>query len=136
MEFPERKIARELDRHDDDGEDGEEADDYEAEDDGEEIEELTLNGAKGKLCDALETFDTAGSFATSGSLKQTADPRLLVDDHGPIQLPLKEEDAARVIAKSHQALFGHGTRTIADAAVRRRWELNHDQFYITNPAFW
>ncbi|KAK5123057.1 hypothetical protein LTR85_003253 [Meristemomyces frigidus] len=100
------------------------------------LEELTLSDAKSALCEALNGIEAAGNFATFGALKQRSDPRISLDAHGAIQLPLTAADAARIIAKSHQAPFGHGTQTIVDPAVRRTWELNPEQFYVTNPAFW
>lgn len=119
-----------VEESDEDGLDDDEVDDEE------ELEELSLDEAKTALCEALDGIEAAGSFATFGALKQRVDPRIVVDTHGAIPLPLSEADAGRIIAKSHQAPFGHGTQTIVDPAVRRTWELNPDQFFITNPAFW
>ncbi|KAK5134948.1 hypothetical protein LTR08_005899 [Meristemomyces frigidus] len=120
-----------------DSDPGEELEDDGLEEESEdELEELTIDEAKTTLCEALDGIEAAGDFATFGTFKQAIDPRLVVDGLGPLQLPLTEGDARRIIAKSHQAPFGHGTRTIVDQAVRRTWELNANEFYITNPAFW
>lgn len=52
------------------------------------------------------------------------------------QLPLNEVDATKIIAASHQAFFDKGNQTIVDTAIRRTWELNHDQFYLGQAAAW
>ncbi|KAK5120552.1 hypothetical protein LTR85_006208 [Meristemomyces frigidus] len=90
---------------------------------------------KDDIRDALEDIDSKGSFAAFSHLPSFVDPQLKVDPCGPIKMPLQDVDASRIIAASHQAPFGKGEQIIVDRAVRRTWELNHDQFTIENPQF-
>ena len=71
-------------------------------------------------------------FATFGSTNAFIDPQLIVDPCGPITLPLNDVDASRIIAASHQALFGKGSHTIIDTTVRRTWEINGDVLKMQN----
>ena len=81
------------------------------------------------LLEALEEIRESG-FAASGRLKKCSDPGLEVDLCGPIQLPLKDVDAQRIIAASKKASFGDGLEKIDNTTVRPTWELKQDQFTL------
>lgn len=107
------------------------------EDDEDDIDyAITELEAKYLIRDALENVHSVGTFATTGDLPSYVDPIIFIPDgKPPINLPLQEADARRLIAASHEAPFGKGAETIVDASVRRTWELNSDQFRICNAAF-
>ncbi|KAF2209750.1 hypothetical protein CERZMDRAFT_100156 [Cercospora zeae-maydis SCOH1-5] len=92
---------------------------------------------KGNLLNALEKIQPSGSFASFGTIgQQFVDPTVsTIDGEPPIQLPVDEDAAKRLIAASHQAPFGRGSETLIDQSVRRTWELNRDQFRLCNPAY-
>jgi hypothetical protein len=94
---------------------------------------LTGTGVKTKIRSALDSLDSAGSFASFGNIKALIDPRVCVDGLGHIKFPLTEESAQSLIKTCHRSPFGNGEKTIIDTSVRRTWELNNDQFRIENP---
>ncbi|KAI2606676.1 hypothetical protein GGR54DRAFT_412120 [Hypoxylon sp. NC1633] len=92
-------------------------------------------GLKTDLLEALQSIKSFGSFAASGNIPDVRfeDPIMQVEDVGTIQLPLSEEQAQQLIAKSRQAPFGKGTETIVDTSVRNTWELDASMIKFKNP---
>ncbi|MCA9322796.1 MAG: hypothetical protein KDB53_18790, partial [Planctomycetes bacterium] len=60
-------------------------------------------------------------------------PGLEVDGVGPVGLPLVRVQAAELIKCCRKAPYGKGTKTLVDESVRRVWELDPEQFQLTNP---
>ncbi|KAK4161767.1 hypothetical protein QBC43DRAFT_380518 [Cladorrhinum sp. PSN259] len=58
---------------------------------------------------------------------------LCVDGVGEIKMPLSEEQARALIAKSRQAPFGRGSETIVDTSIRNTWEIDASQFSFQDP---
>ena len=85
-----------------------------------------------KLLEALGTIDRPGTFCTSGDLPLVM-PGLDVQGLGAVRLPLGKTQALELITLCHQAPYGKGTETLIDTDVRRVWELDPDQFQLTNP---
>ena len=105
------------------------------EEDDDSVADLSEDEVKDALNDALRSIRPTGDFAAWSTVPDYVDPALVVDDAGPIKLPLQEADAQRIIAASHQAPFGKGSETVIDRDVRNTWELNFEQFRITNAGF-
>ena len=84
-----------------------------------------------KILKALAQVDRPGDFCTAGDWLLTL-PGLKVDRVGTIALPLSKSQARRLIKQCRQAPYGKGTETIVDTDVRRVWELDPDQFELTN----
>ncbi|KAK1752875.1 hypothetical protein QBC47DRAFT_387288 [Echria macrotheca] len=84
------------------------------------------------LFKALGAIEAAGSFAGFAKLPDMQ-PELSVADVGPVNLPLDELTARKIIEKARQAPFGKGSETIVDVSVRNTWELDPSQFTIGNP---
>jgi hypothetical protein len=61
----------------------------------------------------------SGSFATSRTLPDAANPGILVEGLGTIGLPLSERDASELCQRCHEARFGKGTETFVDRIVRK-----------------
>jgi predicted 2-oxoglutarate/Fe(II)-dependent dioxygenase YbiX len=85
-----------------------------------------------KLLGALAQVDRPGSVFVSGDLPLTM-PGLEVDQVGAIRLPLGSTQARQLIKQCSQAPYGKGTQTLVDTDVRRVWELDPEQFKLTNP---
>ncbi len=85
-----------------------------------------------RLLDALGKVDQPGTFCLSDDLPLVM-PGLEVDGMGPVRLPLGKTQARKLIKLCHQAPYGKGTETLVDTDVRRVWELDPDQFELTNP---
>jgi hypothetical protein len=85
-----------------------------------------------RLLDALGTVDRPGTFCTSGDLPLVM-PGLEVDGLGTVRLPLGKTQARQLIKLCHQAPYGKGTETLVDTDVRQVWELDPEQFQLTNP---
>ncbi len=88
------------------------------------------------LLNAIDNIQKDSKFATFHLIPKFFDPQLIVDPCGPIDLPLKDVDASRIIAASHQAPYGKGSETIVNTLVRSTWELNRDQFSLQRRQEW
>ena len=60
-------------------------------------------------------------------------PGLEVDGLGAVRLPLGQTQARQLSTLCRQAPYGKGTETLVDTNVRRVWELDPEQFQLTNP---
>ncbi|KAK9777645.1 hypothetical protein SCAR479_05693 [Seiridium cardinale] len=89
---------------------------------------------KSTLSRQINDIKTTGDFATSKSRSAFVNPGLEVGGIS-LPLPLTARDAEALKAACSQAPFGRGDETLVDESVRRTWELNHDQFRLTNPAW-
>ena len=96
----------------------------------------TIKNKKRNFHDQLLTLigkvDRPGTFCCGGDRPLTM-PGLQVDGLGAVGLPLGGAQAAKLIKLCHQAPYGKGTDTLVDTKVRRAWELDSDQFQLTNP---
>jgi hypothetical protein len=86
----------------------------------------------GKLLEALCEVDRPSTVCTSGDRPLTM-PGLEVEELGALSLPLGKMQARKLIKQCRQAPYGKGIETLVDTAVRRTWELDPDQFQLTNP---
>ncbi|KAF2461229.1 hypothetical protein BDY21DRAFT_360389 [Lineolata rhizophorae] len=75
----------------------------------------------------LKCLQSAGTSAVGGAMEAFSDPGIRINNER-MAVPLREEDAQKIIAASHQAHFGRGSETVVDTSIRRTWELNADQF--------
>ena len=89
---------------------------------------------KEDLYNYLQVIDS-GKFATSGPVTNASNPGLFVEGIGKVGLPLSDRDAADLSRFSHEAAFGKGSETFVDINVRKRRELNSNQFELRNPAW-
>lgn len=85
-----------------------------------------------ELLKALGKVDQPSAVCASGDRPLTM-PGLKVDGLGALSLPLGKTEARKLIKQCHQAPYGKGTETLVDTDVRRTWELDPDQFQLTNP---
>jgi len=85
-----------------------------------------------KLLEALGKVDRPSAVCTSGDRPLTM-PGLEVRELGEVSLPLGKTQARRLIKQCRQAPYGKGMETLVDTDVRRTWELDPDQFQLTNP---
>jgi hypothetical protein len=85
-----------------------------------------------KLLEALSEVDRPGEVCTGGDRPLTM-PGLEVGGLGAVRLPLGKTQARKLIKLCHRAPYGKGTQTLLDTGVRRVWELDPDQFQLTNP---
>ncbi len=85
-----------------------------------------------KLLEAVGAVDRPGTFCTSSDLPLVM-PGLEVDGLGAVRLPLGKTQARQLRTLSRQAPYGKGTETLVDTNVRRVWELDPEQFQLTNP---
>ena len=83
----------------------------------------------------LSGVQTFGSFATSGRVPGDVSTGLTIPTIGHIAFPLLEIQAKDIINLCHRAPFGKGSETKIDESVRKTWELNPDEFVLSNP-FW
>ena len=84
------------------------------------------------LLKILQLIEKPGSFCASNLIP----PCILglnVNNIGTVGFPLQTEQAKQLIAQAHQAPFGWGEHTLVDTQIRKVWELNAEQFTITNP---
>jgi hypothetical protein len=91
-----------------------------------------VQSVHGKLLEALSEVDRPGEVCTGGDRPLTL-PGLDVAGLGPVRLPLGTMQARRLIKLCRLAPYGKGTETVVDTDVRRVWELDPDQFQLTNP---
>ena len=85
-----------------------------------------------RLLNTLGTIDRPGTFCTSSDLPLVM-PGLEVDGLGAVRLPLGKTQARQLSTLCRQAPYGKGTETLVDTNVRRVWELDPEQFQLTNP---
>ena len=85
-----------------------------------------------ELLKALGEVDRPSAVCTSGDMPLTM-PGLKVDGLGVLSLPLGKTQARKLIKQCRQAPYGKGMETLVDTDVRRTWELDPDQFQLTNP---
>lgn len=85
-----------------------------------------------ELLATIGQVDRPGSFCTWGDLPLVM-PGLEVDEVGTIRLPLGKTQVRKIIKQCTQAPYGKGTETVVDTEVRRTWELDPEQFQLTNP---
>ena len=85
-----------------------------------------------RLLDALGAIDRPGTFCASGDLPLVM-PGLEVDGMGAVRLPLGKTQARGLIRRCRQAPYGKGVETLVNTDVRRVWELDPEQFQLTNP---
>jgi hypothetical protein len=71
------------------------------------------------LFNALDAIETPASFSSFISLGASIRPDIVVQDVGPITIPLPESQARQ--------LAGKGRETMVDTAVRNTWEIGPDQ---------
>ncbi|NNF95426.1 MAG: 2OG-Fe(II) oxygenase [Halobacteria archaeon] len=89
-------------------------------------------GVYDKLLEALGEVDRPGAVCTSGDRPLTM-PGLEVKGVGALSLPLGKTQARKLIKQCRQAPYGKGTETLVDTDVRQTWELDLDDFQLTNP---
>jgi predicted 2-oxoglutarate/Fe(II)-dependent dioxygenase YbiX len=82
--------------------------------------------------DNQAALDRPGEVCTWGDRPLTM-PGLEVIGLGAVRLPLGTAQARKMIKLARQAPYGKGTETVVDTNVRRVWELDPDQFQLTNP---
>ncbi len=85
-----------------------------------------------KLLKTLSKVNRPGDFCTAADRPITM-PGLEVEGIGLVGLPLPKSQARKLIKLCRQAPYGKGTETVVDTAVRRVWELDEDQFTLSNP---
>jgi len=85
-----------------------------------------------KLLESLGKVDRPSVVCTSGDRPLTM-PGLEVGELGILSLPLGKTLARKLIKQCRQAPYGKGMETLVDTGVRRTWELDPDQFQLTNP---
>lgn len=69
-------------------------------------------------------------FCVSGRFP-IVEPGLEVEGLGPAELPLKPRIAKPLIASCHIAPYGKGTKTLVDRDVRNTYELDPEQFRVS-----
>lgn len=92
----------------------------------------TTQDISAKLLETLSEIDRPGDVCTSDDRPLTM-PGLEVESVGVVSLPLGETQAEQLIDCCRQAPYGKGTETVVDTDVRRVWELDPEQFQLTNP---
>ena len=85
-----------------------------------------------QFLEAISKVDRPGTFCTGGDLPLVM-PALEVDGLGTVRLPLGKAQARKLVKLCRQAPYGKGTETVVDTNVRRTWELDPEQFQLTNP---
>jgi hypothetical protein len=89
------------------------------------------------LLNYLDTIASAGDFATMKSIsKLPVDPEVRLkgsEDQEDVEIgvPLGLQDAQKLINAARQAPFGKGEQTIVDTSFRNTWELNPNQFSLS-----
>ena len=84
------------------------------------------------LLEALAAIDRPGDVAAAGDWALVM-PGLEVEGLGTVGLPLPKTQARALIRRCRQAPYGKGTQTLVDTDVRRVWEMDPEQFELTNP---
>jgi hypothetical protein len=122
-------------RRDEDWEDDEEENIEDDEEDTENDDDPFTASIKRQIGGCLDRVQGGGSFATFAELPNAPNPGIVISGLGNIGLPLSDRDAKEIIKASHLAPYGKGTETVVDTEVRKTWELNVDQFKVSNPAW-
>lgn len=84
------------------------------------------------LLKILNTIEKTGSFCASAKIPPCF-LGLEVNTIGAIALPLIPAQAEQLITQCQQAPFGRGEKTLVDTQVRSTWQLEPEQFKISNP---
>ncbi|KAL8861907.1 MAG: hypothetical protein Q9178_001776 [Gyalolechia marmorata] len=95
----------------------------------------SITNTREELRSCLAQVKYAGRFTASRTSQQNVDPGLYIDKIGSISLPLRVEDAERIIKSAKQAPFGRGSRTVVDKSFRNTKELDPNSFQLQNPAW-
>ncbi|KAL8831437.1 MAG: hypothetical protein Q9170_005286 [Blastenia crenularia] len=90
---------------------------------------------KNKLWNCLAATRYVGEFMSNSTSQINADPGLHIHNVGNISLPLRPEDATKILNTATQAPFGRGSKTIVDKSFRNTKQLDPDSFQIRNPAW-
>ncbi len=85
-----------------------------------------------QLLSTLKKVDRPGTICCSADVPIVM-PGLEVPGIGMVSLPLQKTQAQQLIECCRQAPYGKGTQTLVDTDVRRAWELDPEQFHLTNP---
>jgi hypothetical protein len=93
---------------------------------------LNLTPVNHGILEILNEVDRPGEVCTHGD-RPLVMPGLQINELGELSLPLGETQACELINLCQQAPYGKGTETLVDTDVRRVWELDTDQFTLTNP---
>ena len=88
---------------------------------------------KDALKDFLSGVQTFGSFAISGRVPGNVSTGLKIPSIGCTAFPLLEVQAKAMVDVCHRAPFGKGSETKVDESVRKTWQLNPNQFALSNP---
>ena len=91
-----------------------------------------------RLGEILEEASGGGRNVVSSAFHITSQPGIQIQINGVglswlLPLPLTEPSAQVLKKASHKAPHGRGEKTVYDDGVRNTWELNADQFTISNP---
>lgn len=89
---------------------------------------------KQDVAEGLGKTQSFGDFAVQKKYSQFANPGLEISDC-LIPLPLVSQFAHQIKSVSRPAPFGRGDDTLVDSSVRLTWELQGDEFQVTNPAW-
>ena len=80
-----------------------------------------------------EELDFTGTYYYAANITDMPNPCLIIDDWGPVGLPLSPQDAKSIIQRSSRAPFGHGKCTVVDTEVRDTWEIEPTRVRFGNP---
>ncbi|KAG6964324.1 hypothetical protein JG687_00006036 [Phytophthora cactorum] len=76
----------------------------------------------------------AGEYSFGGKADTLpAIPGIYINDVGPISIPLRKHDTAKLIEKCEKSPFGHNFDTKMDDNVRKSWQLEPSQVEFKNP---
>jgi len=95
-------------------------------------EQDSLKLLKHQILGCLHGIHSAGSFAMADHNVEHIHPGLVVEDVGPIRLPLHSDDANALIQVSRRAPFGKGSTTVVDETVRKTWEIDGKELSFEN----
>ena len=96
-------------------------------------EELAVREVDDALLDSIWNVKWTGDFACFRLIEEDfALPGIVVEDVGPVRVPLSIDDANALIRCSRKAPFGKGTETLIDEAVRRTWEIDAGKVTFLN----
>ncbi|KAL8909958.1 MAG: hypothetical protein Q9171_004724 [Xanthocarpia ochracea] len=94
-----------------------------------------ITNTREELRSCLAQVKYVGRFTAFRTSQQNVDPGLYIDKIGSISLPLRVEDAERIVKSAKQAPFGRGSRTVVDKSFRNTKELDPNSFQLQNPAW-
>lgn len=87
---------------------------------------------RSEILEIFSKVDRPGEICAHGDLPLVM-PGLWVNELGDVSLPLGDAQAHELIKLCQQAPYGKGTETVVDIGIRRVWELDPDQFTLSNP---